>query len=572
MTLLLPPPSAPSVPSAPSAPAVPAPVSDRQQQRRVPGTLAAFVLGAVVAAAASMYTVKHGTNLDYGDARAHLSIARRVFDSKAPGLAQLGSVWLPVPHLLLLPLVADLWMFETGVAGCVLGSLCLGASSAALWRITARLGIAGPGRVVAIVVLLANPSLLYVSTTALTEPVLVACVLCTIAGLAGWARSSRQLSGGELAVFAGLPAALGVLTRYEAWAVALAGTILVVIVSRRRGHTWRRSLTWAASFAAPSAVAMSWWLAYNAAVFGNPLEFLDGQYAAAAFTDVFEAQGRLTTRGNLGLSSTVYGRALLETAGLLPLVIAAAGLLMTCWRWGLDNRALITWLGATTSAFLLFSLVTGQHIMVNEASLPPGAYNNRYVLSAGPWVALLCALAVEHVREVSRELGRGRVRGARVLPAVTVAVLAVVGASLVVQNLWWARDPMGRMTILTEAGDQHVDHVVMRRPALWLRDHYDGGDVLMDQTPADFTLAPDIGLPLQDFYTRSVGDLFDVAIVDPYTHARWVVMHLTPIEGGATETSRDLVSDHLALDPQFHARYRLVWSEGTVGIYRRTDS
>ena len=35
-----------------------------------------------------------------GDAVAHINIARRVFDSRTPGLLQLGSVWLPLPHLL----------------------------------------------------------------------------------------------------------------------------------------------------------------------------------------------------------------------------------------------------------------------------------------------------------------------------------------------------------------------------------------------------------------------------------------------------------------------------------------
>ena len=41
--------------------------------------------------------------LNYGDAIAHLHIARRVFDSHRPGLSQLGSVWLPLPHLLMIP-------------------------------------------------------------------------------------------------------------------------------------------------------------------------------------------------------------------------------------------------------------------------------------------------------------------------------------------------------------------------------------------------------------------------------------------------------------------------------------
>jgi len=44
--------------------------------------------------------------LNYGDAVAHLHIARRVIDSRRPGLSELGSVWLPLPHLLMIPFVA----------------------------------------------------------------------------------------------------------------------------------------------------------------------------------------------------------------------------------------------------------------------------------------------------------------------------------------------------------------------------------------------------------------------------------------------------------------------------------
>ncbi|MBS45044.1 MAG: hypothetical protein CMH83_18120 [Nocardioides sp.] len=538
---------------------------DPNRARRVPGSVWVFLLGVAVVAVASVYTVRTGTNLDYGDARAHLAIARRITDSKQPGLVQLGSVWLPVPHLLLLPLVQNLWMFSSGVAGCVLGALCMGTSSAALWRITARLRMPLLPRVVALAVLLANPSLLYVSTTALTEPVLVAAVLCTIAGLAGWATSHRMLSGGELAVFAGLPAAMGVLTRYEAWALALAGVFFVVIVSRRKGRTWRASIVWAASFAAPSAVAVAWWLAYNTAVFGNPLEFLTGQYAAAAFTEVFEREGQLSTKHNAGLSAAVYGRAMLETSGLAVMVIAFVGLALTCWRWALDDRALVVWLGGATSAFLLFSLVSGQHIMVNDAALPPGAYNNRYVLSAVPWLALLTGLAVSHLMALV-----GHWREWLFVP-VAVAGAALVAVVLVAQNVYWAGDPGGRMTIIEEAEAQHAEYVVMRESAHWLRDHYDGGDVLMDQTPADFSLAPDLGIPIRDFYTRAVGGLFDEAVADPWSHARWVMMHIRPIESGGTDTERDLVSDALADDPAFHAAYRLGYSQGNVGIYRRVE-
>ncbi len=56
----------------------------------------ALCLAASLAAIA--WSWRNGALLNYGDAVAHLHIARRIFDSHRPGLTQLGSVWLPLPH------------------------------------------------------------------------------------------------------------------------------------------------------------------------------------------------------------------------------------------------------------------------------------------------------------------------------------------------------------------------------------------------------------------------------------------------------------------------------------------
>ncbi len=55
----------------------------------------------------------------YGDAVAHINIARRVFDSRTPGLLQLGTVWLPLPHLLMIPFLVSNWAWQTGFGGSV---------------------------------------------------------------------------------------------------------------------------------------------------------------------------------------------------------------------------------------------------------------------------------------------------------------------------------------------------------------------------------------------------------------------------------------------------------------------
>ena len=62
---------------------------------------------------------QRGDVLLYGDAVAHMNIARRVFDSKTPGLLQLGTVWLPLPHLLMIPFLLSHEMWQRGVGGSI---------------------------------------------------------------------------------------------------------------------------------------------------------------------------------------------------------------------------------------------------------------------------------------------------------------------------------------------------------------------------------------------------------------------------------------------------------------------
>ena len=81
--------------------------------------LVPLVLLALLSAAAVAWFHQRGYTLYYGDAEAHLNMARRVMDSRAPGLFQLGAVWLPLPHVLMLPLVANDQLWQNGLAGAI---------------------------------------------------------------------------------------------------------------------------------------------------------------------------------------------------------------------------------------------------------------------------------------------------------------------------------------------------------------------------------------------------------------------------------------------------------------------
>src|SRR5579864_2456331 len=89
----------------------------RQPKTRVnPDRSLARVAGiaSLVSLFSFIYYFQHGTLLFYGDAVAHINIARRVFDSQTPGLLQLGTVWLPLPHLLMIPFLWSNSLWQTG--------------------------------------------------------------------------------------------------------------------------------------------------------------------------------------------------------------------------------------------------------------------------------------------------------------------------------------------------------------------------------------------------------------------------------------------------------------------------
>src|SRR6202049_5373958 len=76
-------------------------------------------LATCVSVISFLFYFQRGEVLLYGDAVAHLNIARRVFDSKTPGLLQLGTVWLPLPHLLMIPFLLSKQMWQRGVGGSI---------------------------------------------------------------------------------------------------------------------------------------------------------------------------------------------------------------------------------------------------------------------------------------------------------------------------------------------------------------------------------------------------------------------------------------------------------------------
>ncbi len=61
----------------------------------------------------------------FGDAASHIIKAREFTDSQPHEIPFIGTVWLPLPHLLLLPFASIDFLFFSGVAGSFVGIPCL---------------------------------------------------------------------------------------------------------------------------------------------------------------------------------------------------------------------------------------------------------------------------------------------------------------------------------------------------------------------------------------------------------------------------------------------------------------
>src|SRR5271157_1215544 len=244
---------------------------------------------AAASIAALAWSWQHGAMLNYGDAVAHLHIARRVFDSHQPRLSQLGSVWLPLPHILLIPFVQVYAWWANGFAGVIPSALAYLSACAGVYRL-ARHWLQAPSAALALSFFAANPNLLYLQTTAMTEPLFLCEMIWAAVWLVEWRASlddKASDSGNhnnhprQLRLLWLIAAALvaAIFTRYDGWVMALLAWGSIGLVLLRRGELRSRSFWLASAVLVAAPVA---WFVYNALAFGDWLYFARGPYSAKA--------------------------------------------------------------------------------------------------------------------------------------------------------------------------------------------------------------------------------------------------------------------------------------------------
>ena len=195
-------------------------------------TLIVFAVAIVIATLAVIHNYVDGTILAYGDAESHINIAKRVVSSITPGFGQLGGIWLPLHHLLMVPFVVNDFMWRSGLGGAVASALCYVFSVFFVYKLSAVL-IKKPWAVTAATAIYAiNPNILYMLGTPMSELPLLAFMTGSLYFFVRWMYEDDV----RMLVLAALLSFGGILIRYDAWFLLGMQVIEVVVMGIYRKY------------------------------------------------------------------------------------------------------------------------------------------------------------------------------------------------------------------------------------------------------------------------------------------------------------------------------------------------
>lgn len=355
-----------------------------------------FIVLSVISITSFTIFYSNGLGLAYNDARSHLDIGRRVVEGLKPGLAQLGSVWLPLPHILMIPTIWNDFMWHSGLSGALPSMVSFVAIGLLIYLFLKNLGVGILGRLVGVFVFAANLNILYLQSTAMTELLLLATMTAGAYELVKWAKSDN--------IFDLLKAAfwimLSTLIRYDGWFLFLFAAALILFgVIKKRGYKTAEGVI--IFFSTLAAFGIFLWLLWNLLIFKDALFFALGPYSARAQQQQMEEAGNLVTKGNLWLSVQFYLYALIYNSGAFTAIL---GLLGAAALW-MDKRILgnIKLTSLVLLSPLLFNVIAlyfGHSVLFIQGLSGNTWFNVRYGAMMIPSIAIFIGFLIDRVKSL----------------------------------------------------------------------------------------------------------------------------------------------------------------------------
>ena len=497
---------------------------------RFPKVLAAA--GLLIGTSAALTYYFRGLTLSHYDAKAHLVVARRVLDSLTPEYSQIGAVWLPLPHLLnLLPVQID-WMYRTGASGVAISVVSFAVACYAIAHVVQSVTGSRVAAAIATAMFVLDADVLYLQSTPMTEPLLFALVLLSIALVYDWvevltaspspvAQGFSPAAASRARAKAGWCLVLACLTRYEAWPVTAAVLVLSTLA------LWRRGLPHSTVFTAVAHLALYPVLAIVAFFFHS--WFTTGSWFV---TGGFFVPDNVAT-GNpwAALAAVVYGmRKLIGT----PFVLLALGGVIAVLLRGLSR--------VEHAPSLVVLALTGLLALPAYAFFNGHPFRMRYMVAPCVGSAVFAGIALGMLK------GRWRTAAFAAVAlwlAVTMAPLDI-RAPMVEEAQWDVPFSLGR-----------------RNVTACLMQDYRGEPILasMGSLAHYMQELSHVGIDIRDFVHEGNLPYWQEAIEAPRGRVGWILIE-ERAEGG------DMLAARARASSAFTSGFTRVCADGGVALYR----
>lgn len=462
----------------------------------------------------TIYFFENHLTLVDSDANSHMEIARRIFDNATPGLAQLGGVWLPLPHILIALFAWNDYLWATGLAGSIVGMGCYLGTVVFTFFSARRLTNNSCVSFIGTLVFILNPNVLYLQATPMTESVSWLTMTASCYYLLAWAQDDSK----KYLVLTAASCFLATLVRYDGWFIFVVLLAAIPLIGLLKQHSLREVEGNLAVFMILGGLGIVLWFAWGQVIFGDPFYFKNGPYSAQQQAIDMASTNSSLLHNNLPLDIRLYTIDTIETLGTGLFILALFAILFFLLRrWKLSEKiAALTFLAPFV--FYVIAIYGNQVPIGNFATFHPlgiipsiernSLYNARFGAEMVAPLAIFIATFVPTRSKLASV--RQRLGG---LLGRTVLIMLIV-----LQSGWVAYG--GVIAILGSTNPSFC--IEGYSINVYLAQHYDGGYILQSDYPFHISEAQ-AGIHFSNVIYGGSGPLWTQALQHPETSVDWII-------------------------------------------------
>jgi len=493
------------------------------------------IISGVIALIFQVYFYSNDLIFSYRDAVSHLDNSRRFYDSLTPGMmAQLGVVWLPIPHLLTFPYTYFDILWKTGLAGSIVGFISFVFTSGNAFRIGSLISEDKYTKWITFSIFVFNPNILYFQTTGMTEPVFLLFLITAFYFILRWSKSKLRYD----LIGAGFFSAMAMGCRYEGWFFTLFAGIAILYYYHKSGKN-----LFSAAFlylSLPVLFAL-FWFGYNLFYYGDILAFQRGEYSSQAIMKPFEEAGNLPAKGSLFTSFSLFFRAVISNNSILVLVLSFIGLGYFIYNKRFKTEAIFPYVAFSLIIMGVISLYFGQVAIILPSSSNSGYFNSRYGLILLPFIIYFTGYLFSII-------------------SLDVNFKKIIAFSIIGLNLLWILGYPDTAGSVAEA--KYFDKIKpeYKRASEFFQKNYDGSNILSDDKV--ITIYPFSDISLKERIHKHTFEIGENAIQRPSKYVGWILVD-------KKSSPSDEIWKVMNFNNDFKLNYIPVFFENGVEIYKR---